>query len=210
MDASKELEEERIRRIKLEEELSAWHQSAIDRLTPEQLAMTVQAQQMESLTFHLLKCRQQITELQKKLSEKERKIESAEAKAKALERKLKKRERDFREFKEESASLEGGLGGQRFGVGGLPSDDELDSLLESTISESHPPKRDKPRNNVKDFIQLIQRMGRIKLYDASLLLDVSQETIVKWAEGLEKKGYVRVEGAREKTLVASDKLLKKR
>ena len=210
MDVNKELEEERARRVKLEEELAAWHNRAIDKLAPDELALTIHTQQVESLTYHLLKCRQTLTELEKQLKSKEADLKSALDNIESLEDELDSKRKEIEELKKNGVGPEKGQAGQRIGVGALISDEELDTLLESAVAEQHKPVKKEPRRTFKDFVQIMRRMERIKIFDAALVLGVSQEEIVHWAKRLQQKGYVSIEGFREKTIVATDKLLRTR
>ena len=208
MDPSKELEEERARRIKLENELAAWHDRALDKLTPEELAQTVQKQQLETLTYNLLKSQQRIRELEVKLRSRDKESARAGENMESLEDELESKTREVAGLEKRIKSMEESPTGQRIDFASIASEEDLDTLLESAVSE--PLKKKEPKKTIKDLVHLIRRMERIKLFDASLLLDVSQDEIIEWAEKLKKKGYVTVEGYREKTLVASDKLLKTR
>jgi chromosome segregation ATPase len=210
MDAGEELEQERERIRKLEEELSFWQDRAIEKLTPEELASTVHAQQLESLTYHLLKCRQAISQLKAEIKSKEKDVERAHETIESLEDELESKRGELEELRthREPEGVEGA--GQRISAAVLVSDEELDELLESVVSEPKTPKLKASKRTFRDFVRLIRRMERIKLFDASLLLDVEQEDIMKWARKLEARGYVVVEGGHEKMLISTEKMLRTR
>jgi len=204
MDPGKELDEERARRIRLEQELANWHNNAIDRLTPEQLAMAVQAQQVESLTYHLLRCRNEIDELKKRVASREKELSDAVNNIKYLEGKLDEKTQMLDKLIErERATVAQETAGQRFGAGTMPSDDDLDRIIDDSIR----PRREEPPRTVRDLVQIMRRMERIKLLDASILLDVDPHIISKWANQLASKGYIVVQGTDDnRVLVARDKL----
>jgi len=222
MDQGKELEEERNRRLKLEKDLAALQDRIIGKLSPEELASTIHAQQLDSLTYHLLKCRQRISELEAELKSKDSKLE-AELKSKdrelekaretmeSLEDEMDSKRVEFEELKEGYESEKPEPAGQRTSAAGMVSDEELDELLESVVSERPRLRPKASKRTFRDFVRLLRRMERIKLFDASLLLDMSQEEVLKWAGKLEGKGYVAVEGGRhDRMLIATKKLLSTR
>jgi hypothetical protein len=208
-----ELKLERERRIKVEQELAEWHNGLADRLSADELEPTIQKQQIESLTYHLLVQRRQAAELKGKLEKKEQELKSAVKNIEVLEKRLEEYENKPQTPKIESADTVG----QKFGAAWIPSDEELDDLLDSeperasahreADDKKSPPKR-KKHKPVKDFIQLIKRMERIKLMDAALLMDMGQGELTVWVKALEQRGYVRMDG--DKTIKATKKLISKR
>jgi hypothetical protein len=224
MDPMEELQKERERRIQLERELEFWHNSQITKIDPEILAQAIQTQQIETLTYHLMKQRQMVADAQAKLNAKEKELELAVENIKNLERQIedksKAAEPSKRAPEQPKKTPELTPTGQKFGASWIPSDEELDSILSQTPSsqtadrkpsaspESARAKRD--TKNFRDFIQLVRRMERLKLYDASLLMDMNQDDVLIWARALERKGYLVVQGLREKTIVATDKMIKTR
>ena len=211
MDQGKELEEERNRRLKLEKDLAALQDRIIGKLSPEELASTIHAQQLDSLTYHLLKCRQRISELEAELKSKDRELEKARETMESLEDEMDSKRVEFEELKEGYESEKPEPAGQRTSAAGMVSDEELDELLESVVSERPRLRPKASKRTFRDFVRLLRRMERIKLFDASLLLDMSQEEVLKWAGKLEGKGYVAVEGGRhDRMLIATKKLLSTR
>lgn len=207
MDKDKELQEERAQRMRLEEDLAKWHEKAVDTVSPEVLASTVSAQQLRMLSYNLLKCNQKSAELQKRLREKEAELAKEKDKTRLLNDRLDTAHTELEYMKEHGAAgpeAEAGSGGVTL------TDEELDSLLAEHTKKGRKKGKEKPRNTVRDFLKMLKRMKRIKLYDASLLLDVPQRELSKWAKGLEKRGYLRFEDASQKTVVATKKLDKSR
>lgn len=205
---------ERLR--KLEEELAFWHNKAIGSLRPETLAAAVNTQQLEALTYHLLKQKKNTDEAMAKLAAKEKELALAVENIKTLENELDAKRRELEKVHKSSGppvkAYDMQVPGQRFGASGIPSEEELDSLfgpepgIPSAVAS--PSKRD-PKT-FKDFIQLLKRMERLNVYDATLLLDVSQDQVMIWTEPLMKKGYVKFEGLHDKILVATTKMLNSR
>ena len=196
MDAAVELKLERERRIKLEEELSLWHKQVLDELTPEERAVAVQTQQLEGLTYHLLRSQKALEAKQRELGEKDEKLREALGHITSLEEKI-------RSLEERNSEAE--HSGQDFGVGELPSDKELDFLLH----EEKPEDKPKRKRTLRDFLLIMKRMRRIKMLDASILLDVDSKTILQWSTLMSKKGYLRMEGGGEdRVLIAKDRLLR--
>jgi chromosome segregation ATPase len=210
MDETEELRRERERVRKLEEELSSWHGGVIEKLTPEELASTVHTQQVESLTYHLLKLRQRISQLEAEIKSREDDVEKAHETVESLEDELESKTVELQEVKAHTEPEREQASGQRISAAVLVSDDEIDELLEDIVSEPKKPKLKASKRTFRDFVRLVRRMERIKLFDASLLLDVGQEVILKWARKLEAKGYVVVEGRGEKRVVATEKMLRTR
>ena len=216
-EAELNLERERVRR--LEEELAFWQNKAIGTIPPETLASVIQRQQMETLTYHLLKQRKMAEEAASKLKAKEKEHAFAVENIRNLERQTEEQARELAKFAKSTAETqtvretkETAAAGQRFGMSGIPSDEDLDMLFATVPQAKQPvqqqaPKRREPKT-VKDFIQLIRRMQRVKVYDAALLLDVQPEQVLAWGDALEKRGYVIVEGLRDKTIVASEKMIR--
>jgi hypothetical protein len=224
MDSKDELHEERERRIQLERELEFWHNSQMTKIDPEILAQAIQSQQIETLTYHLMKQRQLATEIDTKLKAKEKELELAVENIKSLEDQLEAKTKGVeglrKEFDSSKKVQDTPPGGQRFGASWIPSDEELDSILSQTPAgpagekrTATPPEAQRARRDTKtfrDFIQLVRRMERLKLYDAALLMDMNQDDVLIWARALERKGYLAIQGLREKTIVATDKMLKTR
>jgi hypothetical protein len=218
MDQQKELEQERARRITLEKELEFWLKGAIENLTPEQLAQAVQSQQVETLTYHLLKSRQQVDELKAQLSARVSELANAVENIKRLERDL-----DGKSKAQEKLSQD--IGSLKRQVEDLQKEEEMaamsakvqfaptqapGSIVQVEAQHAIPllPKSDKPKT-IKDMIQLMSRIQRVKLLDAAILLEVKPETVSVWAEDLAARGYLEIQGAAEKkTLTATDKLLR--
>ena len=205
----------------LEEKLATWHNAALDKLTPEQVASTVQTEQIESLTFHLLRQRQTVADLTGRLAAKEKELASAVENIESLEDELDAKNKELDKAKkappaERPAAVESReqAAGQRFGISGIPTDEELESLLAPAVMRdaeaAAAPKQRKSSKTFKDFIQLVRRMEQIKLYDAALVMDMNQDDILIWTRALERKGYLTLHGLREKTIIATDKLLKTR
>jgi len=69
MEPAEEIEQAKQRIITLEKQLALWQKGALDTLTPEQPAMSLFKQQVETLTFHLLKEKQRNQELVKQIGE---------------------------------------------------------------------------------------------------------------------------------------------
>jgi hypothetical protein len=224
MDPKDELQQERERRKQLEKELEFWHNSQITKIEPEILAQAIQTQQIETLTYHLMKQRQLVSEIDAKLKAKEKELELAVENIKSLEQQLEEKSKAAESVKRvpepPKKPSEPALTGQKFGVGWIPSDDELDSILSQTpafqSAERKPatqPETARAKRDTKtfrDFIQLVRRMERLKLYDAALLMDMNQDDVLIWARALERKGYLSIQGLREKTIIATDKMLKTR
>jgi hypothetical protein len=220
MDPRDELNEERKRRIQAEEELASWQNNAIQNLPPEQIAANIQRQQLEALTYNLMRQKQFVDDLSRKLQAKEKELTEAVANIKNLESQIEDLTEELGKTKKVAPAQtapKGETSGQRFGVSGLPTDEELESILSTstpgskTIHTSPGMERAKrDPKGFKDFIQLMRRMERIKLYDAALLLDHPQDDVLLWARALERKGYITVHGLREKTLLATDKMIKTR
>jgi len=227
MDLNEELAHERARRIKVEEELGEWHRNLAKTLSPEQLAAAIEKQQLEALTFHLYMQRRITSELEAKYMEREKELALVVENVKSLEKRLGEKDREIEKLRNESEKLqksakaaEPPLKGQRFNASWIPSDEELDNILSAKQQVPTPEKAQaggvtaqkapKEPKSFKDFIQLVRRMERIKLYDAALLMDMPQDDIIVWARALERKGYLTVHGLREKTLIATDKMLKTR
>jgi len=220
MDQQKELEQERARRITLEKELEFWLRGAIEKLTPQDLASAVQTQQVETLTYHLLKSRQQVEELKTQISGREKEIALAVENIKSLERELEMKSKaadrlsqDIGKLKQQVDELQRQQEAQqREGSIGLAPPSALVTLTHPEVVRSiaSPPKSDKPKT-IKDMIQLISRIQRVKLLDAAILLEVKPETVSQWAENLAARGYIEIQGAAEKkTIAATDKLLRVR
>jgi hypothetical protein len=216
MDLRDELNQERDRRKKAEEELAKWQIGAIQKLSPEEIAQTIQAQQMEALTYHLMKQKQAVDELTGRMKAKEKELESAVINIKNLEEQVEGFSREAKKAPEPEPKAE--QSGQRFGISGIPTDEELESILHgsgaaATQRPQVAPGMERAKRSpkgVKDFVQLMRRMERIKLYDASLLLDMNQDDVLVWARALERRGYLQVVGLRDKTLLATDRILKTR
>jgi hypothetical protein len=224
MDLKDELRGERERRIQLERELEFWHNSQITKIDPEILAQAIQTQQIETLTYHLMKQRQLASDLDTKLKAKEKELELAVENIKNLEKQLEEKPKNAETAKRvpepPKRPPEPAPAGLKFGTSWIPSDDELDTILSQTPAgpsgdrrqgiqqETLRTKRD--TKTFRDFIQLVRRMERLKLYDAALLMDTNQDDVLIWARALERKGYLVIQGLREKTIVATDKMLKTR
>ena len=211
MDLRDELEKERARRMRLEEELAQWQNSAIQKLKPDEIAETIMRQQVETLTFHLLKQRQMTDELNAQLRAKEKELALAVENIKSLEQELYAKEKEIGRARK-VAPAEAEPAGKGPAPRPLPTDEELDSILQSA-SEPHDPaqayKARREEKTIKDLVLIMRRMGRIKLFDAALLLDRNQEEVLRWALKLEHSGYLTFQGP-QKTLIATEKLLEKR
>ncbi len=216
IEAELNLERERVRR--LEEELAFWQNKAIGTIPPETLASVIQRQQMETLTYHLLKQRKLAEEEAAKRQAKEKELAFAVENIRNLESKAEEQAKELARLAKTAAEAppareEPAAPGQRFGMSGIPSDEDLDVLF-ATVPQAKPqvqqPQRRREPKTVKDFIQLIRRMQRVKVYDAALLLDVQPEQVLAWGDALEKRGYVQVDGLRDKTIVASEKMIRGR
>jgi sensor domain CHASE-containing protein len=220
MDQKEELEQERTRRIQLEQELANWHAEAAKSLTPEHLAATIQRQQIETLTYHLLLQRKLVADLEAKASAKDKDLSLAVGNIKSLESELSAKIKELERLRKETDVRPASKiqSGQKFSASWIPTDDELDTIMSSapakvTVERPQPaaqdsaPRRKDPKS-FKDFIQFIRRMERVKLFDAALIMDTGQDEVMQWAEGLQRKGYVVIEGLRDKTIVATEKMLK--
>ncbi len=203
MDPAKELEEEHKRRIQLEEQLAFWQEKGKEGLPPEQIALAINKQQLDSVTFQLVKCRRQIAELNSELKDRDRRLKEFSEQVESLEDDIDLLRKENRELKSQPSSPQEG---QKTGSMDIPSDEDLNNLLDSAVEK----KVKEPKRTIRDFVQVLRRIERIKPLDASLLLNVRQDEVMKWAEELKKRGYLTVDGLDKKTLVATDKLLKTR
>ena len=220
MDPKDELNEERARRTKAEEDLAAWQTGAIQKLAPEQIAAAIQTQQLQTLTYHLMKQKQAADEATGRLRATEKELSEAVSHINSLEEELAAKDKELEKLKkgrETKVQPAAEPVGQRFGVSGIPTDEELESILSATGSQPKAqrkqPGMERTKRNpkgFKDFIQLLRRMERINLYDAALLLDQNQDDVMLWARALERKGYITIHGLREKTIQATDKMIKTR
>jgi hypothetical protein len=219
MDAKDDFAQERERRIKVERELEFWHNKAIETVSPDQLAAAIQTQQIETLTYHLLKQKQRADGLDAALRDKEAQLSAAVKNIESLEDELDERKRELAKYgaaqdAPRRDAPQAAPAGQRFNVSGIPSDEELDKLLEPETpaaekAEQAAQKPAKQPKNIKDFIKVMRRMERLKLFDAALLMDVEQEEVLIWAKALEAKGYISWTSA-DKTFTATVKLLNTR
>jgi chromosome segregation ATPase len=218
MDFQEELERERARRIELERELEFWLKGAMEKLPPDKLALAVRDQQVQALTYHLLKSRQRIDELRKTLSDKESDLKSAVNNIKSLEAELESKEasierinRKLDDLKELALKIEREQEKQKLAQPEIQAIATTQSYAKTPVKL----KGEAPRNitpaSLKDFIQLMQRIKRIKLLDAGILLDTDPKTIKSWALKISGKGFIKIEGKGDKAqLYATEKLLKKK
>jgi predicted RNase H-like nuclease (RuvC/YqgF family) len=218
MDIAESLEKATQRIIALEQELGEWQKTALDKVPPSQLSDRITKQQIETLTFHILKARQQIDDLNKQNFRKKREIESAleeirklhlelDIKAKIVDKlktlcELKKQqdEVEAQKAREDKAQVNAAR-------------QASDSASKNQIPRRNPigeilPKGHKSKNTLKDLVELMSRIDHMKLLDASILLDVPPETIDIWSHKLAKKGLLVVEGKSidKKQIFATDKI----
>ncbi|MFH1055254.1 MAG: hypothetical protein V1744_04070 [Candidatus Altiarchaeota archaeon] len=213
MDLQAEFEQERARRITLEDELAFWLKGAMEKLTPEELAMTVERQQVETLTYHLLKSRQTINDLNAKLSSKDKELTLAAEKITRLEGDFESKKREVEglsaSLKVSESELEKLIGERSGGEGvdALLSPSGVGQNITQTKTQLTPKEKEQPKN-VKDFLQLMKRIGRIKLIDAAILLDVKPTVVAKWAEQFSGRGYLLIEGTSDRrVLLATERLI---
>ncbi len=210
METDKELELARKRVAELESEKVIWENDAIERIPPEVLAQHINRQQLETLTYHLLDSQKKLTEFQKNLTKAESELNAEKSKNTVLEGKLELSQEIISKLKKvaELQKSSGAIQGQRAGVADVPSEDELRDIIGSrgkpNSSGSGSPK------TIRDFIQLMSRIKRVKLLDAAILLSVSPDTVSTWSKKLASKKYITIKGSgREDTMfLASDKLRK--
>ncbi|MFH0862950.1 MAG: hypothetical protein V1875_07980 [Candidatus Altiarchaeota archaeon] len=220
MDPKDELNEERSRRIRAEEDLAAWQNGAIQKLSPEEIAQVIQTQQLQALTYHLMKQKQAADDAASRLRAKEKELSEAVNNIRRLEEELDSKNKELEKARKDRETRVQPVSqpvGQRFGVSGIPTDEELESILAMPAQQTKAQRvtpgmqrtKRKPKG-FKDFIQLLRRMERINLYDAALLLDQNQDDVMLWARALERRGYITIHGLREKTIQATDKMVKTR
>jgi len=215
MDPNKELEEGRVRIRKLEEELAAWQKKAIESMPPEQLAETVQAQQMESLSYHLAKSQKVIEDLNQRLIRKDKELAEAVENIKYLESQIEAARKSVERAGAEKRQMAGELA--RFqekehiprglAYEAMPSDSDFDSIL--GVDGGGPAKPKENPKTIRDFLQLMKRINRVKLLDATILLDVDAKVVSRWAQQMADRGYLTVQGTGDqRILFATDKLLR--
>ncbi len=215
MDLTESLEKATKRILQLEQELAQWQNKELANMSAEELADNVYKQQIETLTFHLLKGRQQVEELTKRNLADGQEIHEAlteisnlhrelEIKAEIIDKlkKLSELKREIQAAEDKKAET---------ATAKQPSDaDYIKSFQQAKPSGAVfdvqvAPKKPK---TIKNFIDLMSRLDRVKLLDASILLDVSPDAIEEWASTLEGKGLVLVEGTDrdKKTLFATENI----
>ena len=218
MDFEKEYNLAKKRIIELERENAKWQKNALDYLPPEELAHDILGQQVETLTFHLLQSQKVIDDLKKQLVEKTNQLKENFLIVQNIRTQLETKEEIIVKLndllnvsglntspkpsfsKQSKSSQTPDVSGQRAGAAALVSEDEVRDLIGIHVKTEAVTKNQ--TKTIADFIHLLRRIKRVKLLDASILLDVPPKLIDFWAEKLKSKGFVSVEGIdRDKKMI---------
>jgi|GEM_PF-5674653 len=221
MDHDKELSEANRRIAKLEQELAEWQTAAIETMEPEKLAENVLKQQVETLTFHLLKSAQDLENKNRSLSKARSDLTESKKQLDYMQQQLETRQQIIEKLKQLIQLKEQAIAspksfapvsmnipdGMRAGVAQLAPETDVKRAIDFS-RHTHPTARRK--KNIHDFINLIKHVERIKIKDAEMLMDTDKKTILAWAEKLEERQYVLIEGFSDdsKMIVASRKLIR--
>jgi exonuclease VII large subunit len=224
-DLSKELEEERkksrklerrLRRVeeellKREAELDEWYRRSIQDVSPDDLYAIAAGEKMESLTYHLLKYVERVRGLERELSEKEAELGKKDVEIRELRhdleeaiRVMEKKAGEVEEAVEKPGEVEESVG-QRIDVAEIPSEKELDGvLLEVGRTQKY-----ESSSEMREFVKLVARVKRLRVTDASILMNLDKKRILEWVELLKKKDFIHIKPVkRDKLLIATDKLLR--
>jgi len=214
MNDSDELEAEKRKSRQLEERLKAseealekseaqlgeWHRRAMDKLSSEDALVLLHSEQLSSLTYHLLKYQNLVSELEVELAIARKELD--------VDRKILSPSNGAKDKPEKKASVDESNSGQRIGATEILSDDELSQFL--GMEEVHKELQKKPSKRIRDLIDLIIRLQRVKVVDASILLDVDKGLMNVWVEKLKSKNLIQVDGASDPVLLSTGSLVKLR
>lgn len=201
MKSDQELDDALQRIKQLEKDLARWEQGAIERLSPEELASNVLREQTQALTYHLMRTSKGLEQKSRLLSEKEKELEAAKKTIKFLDQQLDNRQKIIEKLRQLITVFKSSAP-----IGG--ASEESGDIYPDKSMQKHimPPKREK--KSIQDFISLIKHVERVKLMDASMILDTSPKTIYSWAKLLNSKGYADIGGSElEKMVVFATKRL---
>ena len=211
-----ELEEERAKRKQVEEklrnaeealarcenQLTEWHKRTLDSIQPGPTIDLIMREQINSLTYHLLKSQQRIQELESELVKARKELEGMKNIFTPSKPGPDKPEAKHEPLAEDSTA------GQRISASELLSEEELAELL--GMEKVHEAFKRRESKTIKDLIDLLIRLQRVKVVDASILLNVDKGLINVWVEKLKSKNLVQVEGARDPLLISTNLLVRVR
>ncbi len=211
MNPEQELIKANQRIIQLETELAQWQHGAIDKLTPEQLATNVLREQAETLTYHLLKATADLEKKNQILSEKDSDLENAKKTIEYMDLQLQTHKQIIEKLKQLSemrmhVDIQP-IQGQRSSAAGLAPQNEVNQVID--MSHHMQPSKKEPKT-IHDFISLVKHVERVKLMDASMIMDTEPRMIYDWCKKLESKAYVEIGGHDLEHMIvfATRKLLK--
>jgi chromosome segregation ATPase len=225
MDIEKALEQATNRIVILEQQLAQWQKSALTGLTPEQLAESAYRQQIETLTYHLIKCREQVDNLGEQLGQLKNAIddekkgkEQAFTEINNLHKELDIKEqiieklKQITELKKQIDMEESKAAATLPAIPQQMQQPAVSYRIQQQQLSVGPITRPKKPKTIRDLLDVMTHIERIKLLDASILLDIDPAEIMSWSLKLQKKGFVVIEGTKPEkaTLFASDRLRRMR
>jgi len=184
-------------------ELAEWHSRALDQISGEEIISIVQKERVNSLSYDLLKAQNRIAWLEAELARSQKELDEVKNILKPS-RDLDQRKKDF---KPEAKPVDDSTG-QKISASEILSEDELAGLL--GMEEIQKELKKKESKTIKDFMDLLIRLRRVKVVDASILLNVDKGLMNVWIDRLKSKNLIRVEGGRDPILTSTDSLVKVR
>ena len=190
----------------MDSELNGWHNRALDGISPGEIVGVIHKEQLNSMAYYLFKAQARITELEEELASTKRELE----KLRNIFRPSKEEPKKDLSEKEKApaAPVEASKSGQRISAGEILSEEEVAGLL--GMEEIHEEFKKKESRSIRDFIDLIVRLQRVKVVDASILLNVDKGLMNIWVDKLGKRKLIQVENPKDPIVVCTDGLVKVR
>jgi len=175
-----------------ERALASLHSDLIRSLPAEAVVETIARQQTDALSYHLSKARADNQRLKNEL--------------KRLQDLLAQREHKIGELNLRIEELESQPAGNESpeDITELLSKDGMGELVDGIESESRPSM---PRE-LRDLIKFLARHNRVKITDASVMLDLDKPKVKQMVDLLRRKNLVSGGVEMHSTVIASERLLK--
>ncbi|HHQ44540.1 MAG TPA: hypothetical protein ENN13_00195 [Candidatus Altiarchaeales archaeon] len=193
----RELEAELVRR---EQWIASLQEDAVRSMNPEDIIAGIERQQIQSLSYHLMRENRKNIELQAKVREIEKKLGEKEREVNNIKIKLSEGLEDF-DFE---VSGKAKKGGQAIDICEIIPEEEVMELFK--IDTSKKEKRKAP-DELRELVKFIAKHKNVKIADAAIVLKMDKDRVKKLADCLRAKNLVVGGETLDSTVSATKALL---